>query len=69
MAKKQLTVEIIKSKTDVMWYRDNIGSTYKVREVEGKHEDDYYEQYLGQGRSRIIFKEDCKQVKSNKKQL
>tara|TARA_R110002126_G_scaffold129038_2_gene271709 strand:+ start:830 stop:1012 length:183 start_codon:yes stop_codon:yes gene_type:complete len=60
MAKKQITVKVLKSKTDVMWYRDRIGNTFKVMKIEGK---DYYEISTGKSSSKIIFKEDCKELK------
>lgn len=59
MARTQLTVKILKSKTDVLWYRNKIGQTFKVKEIEGK---DRYEIPMGEGKSRIIYKEDCELI-------
>ena len=59
MAQKRLTVKILKSKTDVLWYRKKIGQTFKVRDMEDK---DRYEIPMGEGKSRIIYKEDCEVI-------
>ena len=63
MAREQLTVKILKSRTDVLWYRNKIDQTFKVREANSDNEGrGRYEIYMGEGKSRIIYKEDCELI-------
>lgn len=42
MARTQVTVKILKSKSDVLWYRNCIGKEMKVKVLP---KEDYYEIY------------------------
>ena len=56
MARRHITVKILKSKTDNLWYRNKIGKEYKVTDS-----DDRY--YSVRGTYQVIYKEDCELVK------
>lgn len=56
MARRHITVKILRSKTDSLWYKDKIGKEYKV-----KDSDDRY--YSVRGTYQVIYKEDCELIK------
>ena len=56
MARRHITVKILKSKTDNLWYKNKIGKEYKV-----KDSDDRY--YYVRGTYQVIYKEDCEPIK------
>lgn len=60
--RKQVTVRILKSKTDLLWYKNKIGQSFKVRKVPGKNQ---YEQRIDEKRSRLIYGEDCEEIRKN----
>jgi hypothetical protein len=57
--KRRLTVEIIGSKNDQLWYRDMIGKTIKVKdEGHPEHLTASSKEHI----SKIIYREDCKEL-------
>lgn len=57
--RKKLTVEIIKAKSNHLWYREKIGQQFKVKD-EGHPE--HLTASSENNISKIIYREDCKEV-------
>ena len=59
--KQKVKIKIIKSRSDVLWYRDMIGKVLTVTD-KGKTKD-YYVAISKRNMEKIIYKEDCKLIK------
>ena len=58
--KTKVKIKIIKSRSDVLWYRGKVGETLTVTD-EGKTKD-YYVAISKRNMEKIIYKEDCKEL-------
>ena len=55
MARRHITVKILKSKTDNLWYKNKIGKEYKVKDSDVRY-------YSVRGTYQVIYKEDCELI-------